>query len=370
LTRIANSPYVTSKSCHGIFSLEITRRTAMKKIYLWPLIILLWGSQVAAQTPYFQGKTIRMLVGYPAGSAHDLWARMVAPQLTKHIPGNPATVVEIRTGAGSMVAANYVYNVAKPDGLTIGVINAALYFDQLMKRPEIKFDWPKFSWVGSSTPTNALLYMWANTPYKTIHDVRSATVPPKCGVTGTGNTGYYFPKLLEQAIGTKFQLVTGYQGGADIEIAVERGEVQCRAFSVQVFFGREPFNNWRSKNLVRVLVQTGKKRDTRLTETPLLNELMDQYQTTEAYRRLAKVLLGSGEFGSAPMIASPGIPAEQVKILREGYAKGLNDPDLITEAKKRGLEPELIHGDEMESLAKEVMVQPAEVIALMKKVME
>jgi tripartite-type tricarboxylate transporter receptor subunit TctC len=342
----------------------------MKKIHFWPLIFLLSSSPAAAQTPYFQGKTIRMMVGYPAGSAHDLWARLVAPQLTKHIPGNPATVVEIRTGAGSMVAANYVYNVAKPDGLTIGVINAALYFEQLMKRPEVKFDWSKYSWVGSSTPTNALLYMWANTPYKTIQDVRNATVPPKCGVTGTGNTGYYFPKLLEQAIGAKFQLVTGYQGGADIEIAVERGEVQCRAFSVQVFFGREPFNTWRSKNLVRVLVQTGKKRDVRLPDTPLLDELMDQYQTNEAYRRLAKVLLGAGEFGSAPMIASPGIPAEQVKILREAYARGLNDPDLIAEAKKRGLEPELIHGNEMESLAKEVLTQPAEVIGLMKKVME
>jgi len=342
----------------------------MKQIYCGLLIGLIWVSQAAAQTPYFQGKTIRMMVGYPAGSLHDQWARLVAPQLTKHIPGHPATVVEIRTGAGSMVAANYVYNLAKPDGLTIGVINAALYFDQLMKRSEVKFDWPKFSWVGSSTPTNALLYMWANAPYKTIQDVRNATVPPKCGVTGTGNTGYYFPKLLEQAIGAKFQLVTGYQGGAEIEIAVERGEVQCRAFSVQVFFGREPFNTWRSKNLVRVLVQTGKKRDARLPETPLLNELMDQYQTTEAYRRLAKVLLGSGEFGSAPMIASPGIPAEQIKILREGYAKGLSDPDLIAETKKRGLDPELIHGNDLENLAQEVMMQPPEVIALMKKVME
>jgi tripartite-type tricarboxylate transporter receptor subunit TctC len=341
-----------------------------KGMQYWLLAFIFFSAPVAAQTPYYQGKTIRVLVGYPAGSLHDVWGRLVASQLTKHIPGNPATVVENRPGAGSMVAANYIYNVAKPDGLTIGVINAALYFDQLMKRPEVQFDWSKYSWVGSSTPTNALLYMWASAPYKTIQDVRSATVPPKCGVTGTGNTGYYFPKLLEQAIGAKFQLVTGYQGGAEIEIAVERGEVQCRAFSVQVFFGREPFNTWRSKNLVRVLVQTGKKRDARLPETPLFSDLMEQYQTPESYRRLAKVLLGSGEFGSAPVIASPATPPEQSKILRDAYAKGLNDPDLIAEAKKKGLDPELIHGNDLESLAKDVMVQPPEVIALMKKVME
>ena len=341
----------------------------MKAIGLCLLISMIWLCEAAAQTSYFQEKTIRVVVGYPAGSAHDQWARLIAPQLTKYVPGNPASVVQIMTGAGSMVASNYIYNIAKPDGLTLGVINAALYFEQLMKKPEVKYDWSNFSWIGSTTPTNPLLYMWANTPYKTIHDVRNATVPPKCGVTGTGNTGYYLPKLLEQTIGTKFNLVTGYQGGADIELAVERGEVQCRAFTVQVFFGREPFNTWRSKNLVRVLVQGGKKRDARLPDTPLLSELMEQYKTREADRRVAGLVLGSGEFGSAPMLAAPATPPEQVRILRAAYAKALSSPELVTEAKKRGLEPELIAGEELEALAKEVMSQPAEVIAAMKRVM-
>jgi len=338
--------------------------------YLIGVVLLAWcAPDASAQTSYFQGKTIRVIVGYPAGSAHDVWARLIAPQLTKNIPGNPATVVQIMTGAGSMTAANYIYGVAKPDGLSVGVVNAALYLEQLQKKKEVQFDWAKFSWVGSTTRTRPLLYMWANTPYKTIQDVRSATVAPKCGVTGTGNSGYYFPKLLEQALGAKFQLVTGYQGGADIELAVERNEVQCRAFTVQVFFGREPFNTWRAKNLVRVLVQGGKKRDPRLPDTPLLSELMDQFKTTEADRRLVGMMLGSGEFGSAPMLAAPGIPAEQVKTLRAAYAKALASPELIAEAKKHGLDAELIDGDELEALAKEVLNQPAEVIASMKKVM-
>jgi len=327
------------------------------------------GFDASAQTPYFQGKTIRVIVGYPAGSAHDIWARMIAPQLTKHIPGNPATVVQIMPGAGSMTAANYVYGVSKPDGLTVGVINAALYFEQLQKKKEAQFDWAKFSWIGSTTPTSSLLYMWAAAPYKTIHDVIKAKEPPKCGVTGTGNTGYFYPKLLELTIGAKFQLVTGYQGGADIELAVERGEVHCRSFTVQVFFGREPFNTWRSKNLVRVLVQGGKKRDPRLPDTPLFTELMEQYKTSDIHRRLVAVMSGSGEFGSAPMLATPGIPAEQVKTLRAAYAKALTSPELLAEAKKQNLEADLIHGDELETLAKEVINQPAEVIGLLRKVM-
>ena len=341
----------------------------MKRTGLLFVFALLWSDYATAQTPYFQGKTIRIIVGYPAGSAHDLWGRLIATQLNKHIPGSPATVVQNMPGAGSMTATNYVYSVAKPDGQTVVVNNAALYFEQLLKRKEVQYDWSKFTWVGSMTPTSVLLYMWAAAPYKTIHDVRTATVPPKCGATGTGNTSYYLPKLLEQAIGAKFQLVPGYEGGASIELAVERGEVQCRAFSVQTFFGREPFNTWRSKNLVRVLVQGGKKRDPRLPETPLLSELMDQYNTSEANRRLVTVMMGSGEFGSAPMLAPPGIPAEQVKILRTAYAKALTSPELIADAKKQGLDVELIHGDDLEALAKEVMNQPADVIASMKKVM-
>src|ERR671918_1348526 len=313
----------------------------MKKTGLLFVLALLWSDDATAQTPYFQDKTIRIIVGYPAGSAHDLWGRLIATQLNKHIPGTPATVVQNMPGAGSMTATNYVYNVAKPDGQTIVVNNAALYFEQLLKRKEVQYDWSKFTWVGSMTPTSVLLYMWANTPYKTIHDVRTATVPPKCGATGMGNTGYYLPRLLEQSIGAKFQLVTGYEGGASIELAVERGEVHCRAFTIQVFFGREPFNTWRSKNLVRVLVQGGKKRDPRLPETPLLSELMDQYKTSEANRRLVTVVMGSGEFGSAPMLAPPGIPAEQVKVLRTAYAKTLTSPELIADAKKQGLDVEL-----------------------------
>ena len=341
----------------------------MTKIAVLLGAIFLGSIETSAQTPYFQGKTIRVVVGYPAGSAHDLWARLIAPQLTKHIPGNPATVVQVMPGAGSMTAANYIYGVSKPDGLTVGVINAALYFEQLQRKKEVQFDWGKFTWVGSTTPTSSLLYMWANTPYKTIGDVIKAKEPPKCGVTGTGNTGYFYPKLLELTLGAKFQLVTGYQGGSDIELAVERGEVQCRAFTVQVFFGREPFHTWRSKNLVRVLVQGGKKRDPRLPDTPLFTELMDHYKSSDIHRRLVAVMSGSGEFGSAPMLAAPGTPAEHVKTLRAAYAKALTSPELIAEAKKQNLEADLIHGDEMEALAKDVMNQPAEVIGLLKKVM-
>ena len=120
--------------------------------------------------------------------------------------------------------------------------------------------------------------MWAAAPYKTIHDVRNTAPPRKCG--GTGNTGYYVPKLLEETIAAKFTVVTEDPGGADIELAVERGEMQCRAISIPVYFGREPYDTWRQKGLVRILVQTGTQRESRLADVPTLYEIMDQYQTS------------------------------------------------------------------------------------------
>jgi tripartite-type tricarboxylate transporter receptor subunit TctC len=340
------------------------------KSSLFALVLVLgFSAHAEAQTPYYQGKTIRLIVGYPAGSTHDAWARLVGAYLTKHIAGNPNTIVQNMPGAGSAVAANYVFGVAKPDGLSIAVVNAGLYFDQLLGRKEVQYDWGKFAWVGSSTRSNTLLYMAAQTPFKTIQDVRGAATPPKCGSTGSGNSGYYVPKLLEETIGTKFQIVSGYQGGSDIDLAVERGEVHCRAISIPVYFGREPYHSWRKTGFARVLIQTGNKRDARIADVPTLNELMEQYQTAPLARRLASVVNTSAEFGAWPAMTSPNTPAEYLKILRAAFVKSVNDPELLAEAKKKTLDVELITGEEAEALAREVVNQPAEIVARLKKLL-
>jgi tripartite-type tricarboxylate transporter receptor subunit TctC len=210
--------------------------------------------------------------------------------------------------------------------------------------------------------------MRADTPYKTIHDVTKASDPPKCGSTGTGSPSYYLIRLLNDAIGTKFNIVTGYQGGQEIDLAVEKNEVQCRAFTITTFFAREPFHTWRKKNFVRVLTQTGKKRDPRLTEVSTVNELMEEYKTPESTRGLATLMLASGDFGR-PIIASPGIPADRVKLLREAFAKTLRDPELLDEAKKKRLEIDPMAGEELEALAKEVLAANKDVIERMEKLL-
>jgi hypothetical protein len=210
------------------------------------------------------------------------------------------------------------------------------------------------------------MYMRSDTPYKTIEDIRTASTPPKCGATGVTSTAYYMPKLLEDAVGAKFDVVPGYVAGQDIDLAVERGEVMCRAFTVNAFFAREPFITWRKKNFVRVLYQTGSKRDARIKEVPLFNELMDKYKTTENVRRLVKVVVAADEFGR-PIVMPPGVPADRVKIIRDAFNKAINDPALLAEAEKRRLDIDPATGEELDSLAKEVMTASPDIVEKVKK---
>jgi tripartite-type tricarboxylate transporter receptor subunit TctC len=333
---------------------------------LFVLFVSLLHSHLQAQTPFYQGKTITIIAAAKPGDVYDLYPRLVAEFMTKHIPGNPNIIIQNVAGAAGLIGTNQVYNIAKPDGLTLGAIYPALYFEQLAKRPEAKFDWTKFIWIGSTVSSNSLTYMRADTPYKTIEDIRTASTPPKCGATGVTSTAYYMPKLLEDAIGAKFEVVSGYVAGSDIDLAVERGEVQCRAFTINAYFAREPFITWRKKNFVRVLYQTGSKRDARLKDVPLFNELMDKYKTAENVRRLVKVVVAADEFGR-PIVLPPGVPADRVKIIREAFSKTINDPALLAEAERRRLDIDPASGEELDALAKEVMSAPPDIVERVKK---
>jgi len=323
----------------------------------------------AAQAPFYQDKTVRIVAGYGAGSVDDAWARLIARYLAKHIPGNPNMIVQNMPGAGAMIAANFVYKVAKPDGLTLGGIRGGLYFDQLVGRQQVQFDWTKFTWLGSPTQVEQLIYIRANTPYKTIADVRKAAVPPKCGATGTSSTGYYTGNLLEETLGAKFNTLTGYKDGPDIELAVEREEVQCRGISIETLFGREPLIGWHKTGFVRVLIQTGKKRDPRLADVPTIWELMNEHKTPEAGKRLATIILAVGGFGR-PYVSSPGLPPERAKTIQTAFKKTITDPDFQAQAKERRLDIDPVGGEELASLAREVIAQPAEVVERMKRLLE
>ena len=200
----------------------------MRKGILAFMILLLSNTGALAQTLFYQGKTMTIIVATKAGDVYDLYPRLLAEYLPKYLPGNPNVIIQNVAGAAGLIATNQVYNLAKPDGLTLGAIYPALYFEQMAKRPEVKFDWNKFGWIGSMASSNTLMYIRNDTGIKTIEDVRSAATPPKCGATGVTSAAFYMPKLLEDAIGAKFNVVSEYIAGSDIDLAVERA-VRCSA---------------------------------------------------------------------------------------------------------------------------------------------
>ena len=333
-------------------------------------MFVLFGSQTElyAQASFYQGKTITFIVGSGPGTAYDIYSRLLAAHIGKYLPGNPSVIVQNMPAAGGLVAANYVYAVGKPDGLTVASINPAHYFNQIQGNKEVKFDWPKFSWIASMDKSEHLLYMRADAPYKSMQDIRKATQPPKCGATGTGTSGHYIPRMLEETLGTKFTIVTGYHGGNEIDLATERNEVVCRSFTTQAYFQREPYHTWRKKNFVRILMQTGRKRDPNLSDTPLLSELMDEFKTPDLGRRVAAVMLGSGELGR-PVVASPATPPDRAQLLRDAFMKSMSDPALLDEARQKKLDITAVPGEELAKIARDVIDQPPDVLERIRKIL-
>ena len=346
----------------------------MQKIKLLSAVAILSlaiGSAHAlrAQTNFYQGKTITTVVGTVPGGLYDRWGRLFARVMGKYIPGNPSMVVQNMPGGGSMVAANYLYEVAKPDGLTIGMFQTHMYLQQMVQRPEVKFDVRKFNWLGSQEKGTMMLYIRGDSPFRSIDEIMKAKEPPKCGATGLSDQTTLFTRLLEETIGARFTRVLGYKGGSEVDLAMERGEIICRATRITVHFSREPFLTWDKNGFDRHLVQAGEKRDPRLSDIPTIFELMDKYKTSDVGRRFARVLLAGDELGR-PMVAPPAVAPDRVKILREAYSQALKDPELLDEVKRSRLDMEPITGDEIEAIYKELMDQPPAVVDLVKKLEE
>lgn len=338
------------------------------RLFLLGCAALLLTSQTlvqAQQEPFYQGKTIKVVVGFTSGGFYDRWSRLLARFVPKYLPGAPEMIVQNMPGAGGLIAANHVYNVAQPDGLTVGMTSYGMYLDQMVGRKEVQYDVRKFHWIGSPEKSDVLMYMRSDAPYKSIEDIRTASTPPKCGSTGTAGTDYILARLLEDTLNAKIDTVLGYPGGSEIDLAVEKGEVQCRGLTAAPFFGREPFISWRKRNFVNVLLYGGLKRDPRIPDTPTIYEIFDKLNTPEESRRVADVILRGGDFGR-PWVMPPATPPEVVKTMRAAYAKAMTDSALLDEAKQTKLDVEYVPGEELQKLAEKMMSQPPGVVQRVK----
>jgi tripartite-type tricarboxylate transporter receptor subunit TctC len=239
----------------------------------------------------------------------------------------------------------------------------------MLGRKEATFDVNKLAWIGSVDQRDLVLYMKADAPWKSLEEVAAAAEKPKCGATGTSDLTSIMTTLLDETLGIKFNEVRGYPGGVEIDLAIEKGEIHCRGTGITTHFAREPYLTWHKNGFDRHLVQTGAKKDSRLMDAPTLAELMEKRKTPALSRNVARVMLLSATLGR-PMIATPGTPADRIKILRDAYASAFKDPEAIEEAKKSRLDLETLTGADVENQIRDVMNQPREVIERVKKLGE
>jgi tripartite-type tricarboxylate transporter receptor subunit TctC len=317
--------------------------------------------------PFYEGKTIQLLVSSGPGATTDISARLVARYLSKQIPGNPAIIVQNMPGGGGLVGANYLYNVAKADGLTILAVSRANYLDQMVGRPEVKADFRKFSWIGSFNKAPMMVACRSDTPYTSVAAIRTAKVPPRFGQSGTGSISYVFANLIEKILDLKIKNVVGFQSGRETDLGMERGEVDCRATS-DITVIRSPWSQWIKDNFVTFVLQQGPEKSRLLPPVPTVAELAPP--EAKPMIGLMNVMLAYTEF-DRPFAAPPGVSKERLQILREGFQKMLKDEEFAAEAKKL-LDWDgttFLTGEQLQKKLEATVSQPPEVIKRVKEIL-
>jgi tripartite-type tricarboxylate transporter receptor subunit TctC len=305
---------------------------------------------VNAQSAPYAGKTVTIVVGYKPGGGYDSTARLLARHMPNHIAGKPNIIVQNMPGANSLIAANYVYNVVKPDGMTMGTFNRNLIIGQLLNVDGVKYDMRKFAWVGSAASESTILAIRADLPYKTFEDLKKAKEPVIVGATGPGANTYDFPLLLKDLLGANLKIVSGYSSSSDIMLAVERKEADARAGSYT------SITPWIDRKVVRPVVRA------RLSEPGIENLPVDEDLAPNPRARAIMALRSAPEVVGRPYVMKPGTPAQLVKIMADGMARAIEDPALKAEAKKAKMDLNFVSGGEALKVMNEVLSQPKDVV--------
>lgn len=286
---------------------------------------------------YYKDKTITFIVGYSPGGIYDQYTRLIARHITKHIPGQPNTIVENMTGAGGIIAANHLYNRAKPDGLTVAAWASPLILQQIMGNEATKFDARKVGWLGIPGPYDTACHFNRESGIKTVDDWFASKKPVKISSIGPGTGLSDVPKLLKAALGLSLEVVEGYKGGAEARVAVENGEVDglCASWQATKITWRSQMDSGK----IRVVLQATLKSHADLKDVPLAND----YAKTDEARILLKVADNVHVY-QFPYSVAPGTPPERLQILQQAFIKTLRDPELVAEAKKAQLEVNPIDG--------------------------
>jgi tripartite-type tricarboxylate transporter receptor subunit TctC len=319
------------------------------------LISTLSAAQAQDLAAFYKGRNLNMEIGYSAGGGYDVYARMLARHIGKHIPGNPTVVTKNLEGAGSLRLANWLYNIAPKDGTEMGTIGRGVAFDPLLGNKAAQFDAQKFNWIGSANNEVSVCVAWQGSGIAKFEDLYTKQMT--VGGTGGGSDTDVFPQILNAVLGTKMKIITGYPGGNDVNLAMERGEVAGRcgwSWSSVVATHKD----WLDQKKIAILVQLGLSKHPDLPDVPLVTDLAK----TDEQRQILRLIFARQVMGR-PFLAPPGIPKERAEALRQAFMDTMKDKDFLAEADKAQLEITPVSGPDVERLVREVYQTPPAIAA-------
>jgi len=298
---------------------------------------------------FYTGKQMTIVVGNAEGGTYDYYGRLGAMIMEKFLPGNPKVVMQYMPGAGGTKAANYMAQIAPKDGSVLSSMHASAVQAQLLRPTGIRYDSSKFLYIGQFTPLTSALGVWHTAPATDVAGAKEKQVV--MGATGKGSYQYQLPALMNELLGTKFKLIPGYKGIRSQNLAIERGEIHGRGGTIVSWVVSRP--DWIKEGKIKFLVQVGSKRDKAFPDVPLATELTDNPDEKKMFQ-----LLSSGSILGRLLIGTPDTPADRAAALRAAFDKGVKDPEVQADAKKRKLTLDPATGPELAALVDDIVATP------------
>jgi tripartite-type tricarboxylate transporter receptor subunit TctC len=327
----------------------------LRKCLSATVLLLAGWSSAFAQSPadFYKGKNVDLYIGYSVGGAYDLYARMLARHMGKHIPGNPNVLPKNMEGAGSLRLANWLYNVAPKDGSAFGIIGRGTGFDPLLGNKAAQFDATKYTWIGSANNEVSVCVAWHTSPIKKFEDMQTRELI--VGGTSTSADTDQFPRITNGVLGTKMKVVTGYPGGNEVGLAMERGEVQGRCG-----WSWSSVKSTHQKSLddkkFSILVQLALDKHPDLPDVPLIIDLAK----TEEQRQILRLIFARQAMGR-PFLGPPNIPPDRAKALRDAFMATMQDKDFLADTARSQMEITPVDGEKVQALVKEIYATPPEI---------
>ena len=310
---------------------------------------------------FYEGKTITIVTSTGVGGTYDVSARLIARHMPRFIPGRPSMVVQNMPGGGNVLATNFMYTIAPKDGTSIATVHNAMPVQQVLGGQGVRFDSAKFEWLGSTGPETEVILVWHTSNIRTFDELKTREVI--LGGTGAGSGLVILPRAMNALLGTRFKIVSGYKSSEDINIALQRGEVEARAFSLISITAQRA--DWLRDKKITILAQVGARRAHEIPDVPLVTELAKSDEDRQVFK-----LISAAQALGRPYLAPPGVPADRLAILRQAFQATLKDKAFLAEAEKLQIDIDPIGADEITQLVRETVNAPASVVAKTKAAIE